>query len=369
MNAHAIIMAWKEVRNINETPLRTLMQTFRALWYFVCSDERDRIFGLLSFINLHHGENSEFRPDYSSSTCEVYEKFARYHLQKSNDLDILHFCGKRPLQDSGITDINLPSWVPDWRPLALRKDLYEPLHQILTGSSMSEFSAATMKSTQINLDVPHTLRVHGMIFDTVVSISRSVTGPMYTPRDVTERFYSRGSQFLMFYETHVDQFKPYPTGEAPGEAIARTLVMDNRTYASKMLLGRETDPMSLYTVFSKWVLKCLLTGRVPFACPATGVLPTSDEHAAFHYHWALGTMTQGRSLFLTDKGYVGLGPNDLQEGDIISVLFGAQTPFVLRRQHDSFILVGDCYVHGIMYGESWDVEEFYETDEIDFLIL
>ncbi|OCK93283.1 uncharacterized protein K441DRAFT_566531, partial [Cenococcum geophilum 1.58] len=62
----------------------------------------------------------------------------------------------------------------------------------------------------------------------------------------------------------------------------------------------------------------------------------------------------GRKLFITRKGYLGLGPGALQEGDVVCVLFVQKDhcPFVLRRCEDaSCLLVGECYVHGFMQGE------------------
>lgn len=46
-------------------------------------------------------------------------------------------------------------------------------------------------------------------------------------------------------------------------------------------------------------------------------------------------------------------PDDAAAGDIICVLFGAQTPYVLRPyKKNAFRLVGECYVHGIMEGQA-----------------
>jgi hypothetical protein len=60
-----------------------------------------------------------------------------------------------------------------------------------------------------------------------------------------------------------------------------------------------------------------------------------------------------RAMFVTTKGYLGLAPWNARKGDLICVLLGGSTPFLLRpvpgRKH--FTLVGECYVYGIMGGE------------------
>ncbi|KAL7928956.1 heterokaryon incompatibility domain-containing protein [Trichoderma chlorosporum] len=64
----------------------------------------------------------------------------------------------------------------------------------------------------------------------------------------------------------------------------------------------------------------------------------------------------GRRFFITKKGYFGLGPQKLEPGDKVAVLFGAGVPFVLRKYATAagkraWKIVGECYVHGIMQGE------------------
>ncbi|PMD57267.1 uncharacterized protein K444DRAFT_483861, partial [Hyaloscypha bicolor E] len=64
----------------------------------------------------------------------------------------------------------------------------------------------------------------------------------------------------------------------------------------------------------------------------------------------------GRRFFVTKKGYFGIGPAELEEGDEIYILAGGKVPLVLRplpeSQPNTFELVGDCYVHGVMDGEA-----------------
>jgi hypothetical protein len=67
----------------------------------------------------------------------------------------------------------------------------------------------------------------------------------------------------------------------------------------------------------------------------------------------------GRSLVLTERGYVGLGPWISEPGDVFCLIPGSRVPFVLRRSHDQalqggnarYLLVGEAYLHGLMRGE------------------
>lgn len=58
-----------------------------------------------------------------------------------------------------------------------------------------------------------------------------------------------------------------------------------------------------------------------------------------------------RKVFRTQKGCFGLGPRLMEPGDFICVLFGFHTPYVLRKVGKHYLLIGECYVQGIMNGE------------------
>jgi hypothetical protein len=61
------------------------------------------------------------------------------------------------------------------------------------------------------------------------------------------------------------------------------------------------------------------------------------------------------STFFTTGGFLGQGPSEAQEGDEIAIIFGAQMPFIIRRDLDGhYLLIGECFVHGLMRGESTD---------------
>jgi hypothetical protein len=66
---------------------------------------------------------------------------------------------------------------------------------------------------------------------------------------------------------------------------------------------------------------------------------------------------EGRRFFITQGGFFGIGPAVLEQGDVICVLLGHDVPVILREKagghvEGGHVLLGDCYVHGIMCGET-----------------
>lgn len=62
-----------------------------------------------------------------------------------------------------------------------------------------------------------------------------------------------------------------------------------------------------------------------------------------------------RKFARTRDGYYVLGARVMEASDVICVLYSGKMPFCLRPWgKKSYLLVGDCYVHGIMSGEIVD---------------
>lgn len=69
-----------------------------------------------------------------------------------------------------------------------------------------------------------------------------------------------------------------------------------------------------------------------------------------------------RSFGRTKQGRYVLGPKVKKCGEVVCVLFGGKMPFVLRQWNgDQFLLVGECYVHGLMQGEAIELLEREEV--------
>jgi hypothetical protein len=58
---------------------------------------------------------------------------------------------------------------------------------------------------------------------------------------------------------------------------------------------------------------------------------------------------------------LGWAPRSTQVGDKVCIFSGARAPFIVRPNQDgSYGLIGDAYIHGMMYGEAmdWDMAEW-----------
>lgn len=65
----------------------------------------------------------------------------------------------------------------------------------------------------------------------------------------------------------------------------------------------------------------------------------------------------------TERGFIGQFSHLVQVGDIVFLPLGSPVPFCIRPKPDgTYMLLGDCYVHGIMNGEAFDLAGVTEVD-------
>jgi len=71
----------------------------------------------------------------------------------------------------------------------------------------------------------------------------------------------------------------------------------------------------------------------------------------------------GRRLAITATGYLGMVPEEALKGDVIAVLYGCNFPVVLRRCGERHLVIGECYVDGVMDGELMEAQSRGEYEE------
>ncbi|KAF4628209.1 hypothetical protein G7Y89_g9940 [Cudoniella acicularis] len=342
---------------------------------------------------------------YDKRLADVWADFMEYCIERSQSLDIIcrHWAPppKRPtlreimdLKNSGREheDEDIPSWVP-----IIERHAYGGPSGILNGRTNGDSLVGSLeRNHQQRYNASGALRpcvVFGKIkqdvgtqkeekpehYNTTTSegpnasepppshaelplrLSRKFDGTLHvkgfevaTVEKVTGRVLDgvipeEGLQFggwLKDAQTH-----EFPT-RVP-DRLWRTLVAD-----------RDLDGMAAPTWYRRACRECLQSTN------ANGDLNTKDltdlEQTPDTMKMFLERMqavTWCRRFFLTKRReekvhnrepWYGLGPRDLAHGDTICILFGCSVPVVLRKVQgsDRYTFIGECYVHGIMDGES-----------------
>ena len=157
--------------------------------------------------------------------------------------------------------------------------------------------------------------------------------------------------------------------------IALTLAAEGCHHSRYMRLDPDQRARLLLADFAEyWIQNCATNNE-----RANGILDPGIDSlsinfeelpppSAYKYMSAASLALKQRRLFYSKRGYFGLGPVVMRPGDIVCVLFGAQVPLILRRKDSRYRLVGESYVHGIMYGEAIKMLEDGELEKQTFSI-
>lgn len=160
-----------------------------------------------------------------------------------------------------------------------------------------------------------------------------------------DRLEQRVSSFL---DVHDQQLE---STEASEGALRKTIA-----HVAKRLWGAETLEQTGY-----W------KGSVAELLSAARHEQFFEPISVFGQHFE--TIYDGRRIFASEKGYLGSGIEAIKTGDLISLVAGADVPYILRPvagKENTFTLVGEAYIHGIMDGGIHLVEdaEFKSIDMI-----
>lgn len=320
--------------------------------HLLSKDPRDHVYAFLGHFSIHKGSKAlaDIEADYSKPLSEVYYDVAARELRGAETLILLSACNAVPSSNrrKGCEDMSMPSWVPDWRIV--------PLH--LMGNPSTPHRASGESTPELIIrNKDKTLHIHGLKVDTIASVSWTFYGKAF-------------------------QFRREPRGRLPMEVLwqdlcgYKTFTLDeayhNGDFAFYALVQTLTnacigaDRSRAYDEISK--IEWLANGAAYLVRAEGGsdlVAPEIRELArggdAFKWSHEATLVTRYRRFAVTGRGYFVMGPDVMEEGDIVAVLYGGRTPFVLRPIADgNWSLLGECYVHGMMDGEALKMEHAEE---------
>ena len=322
------------------------------------TDPRDKVFALLSIAS--DAEAPSLDPQYGLSVEEVYRATTAYLLCRCDRIDILYNAGYAKVR------LDLPSWVQDWS--------YPRGIGGLAQYSQAGYQAAGKSKPRVRkCKDPNLLFISGVEFDTIEQLSS--TRRLESQTRMTKSSLDWVSESLTLASSLSND---YPTcNESPEATTSRTEAYWRTMVANKSHLGLPA-PDKFAVEFAVFVgvnemvrhfsllsvtegatisphVRVETSGEEPTnSNPLTGVGPSTT------FSQATDSATINQRFCITKDGYMGLVPDVATPGDIIAVFLGGVVPFVLRpisgdegdnKWEKRYLLVGECYVHGVMNGE------------------
>ncbi|EGR48126.1 uncharacterized protein TRIREDRAFT_63093 [Trichoderma reesei QM6a] len=334
--------------------------------HLLAQDPRDHVYAFLGHFSLTKGgeELRELVADYSKSVEEVYFDVAVRGLRGAHDLLMLSAThhsrpNNRRRAPGNERELDLPSWVPDWRDL--------PMHILGSPAVPHRASGDTRPELRIDEEA-RVLHIRGIRVDVVERHSWTIYGTAFQVRqdDQGPKRNPRTHPMEVLWK-QICGFQTF-TLKSAFFALIQTLTnactgMDrSRPYSS-------VSP-------NEW----LASGAAYLTSVSPAIHALSLTGDPFKWSHEATLITRYRRFAITRGGYFVLGPDALQEGDVVVILRGGKTPFLLRevsRGSDddddaapagggggSWVLVGECYVHGLMDGEGWVGEEDGGREEV-----
>lgn len=283
-------------------------------------DPRDRIYAFLELV-MDGERQVQMKPNYLDSYLHVYQQFAIEYIRTTRYIGLLSDVehNERSLE-SGI-----PSWVPQWDLLLFRTGYaFAPADSGYTGLTSRSGTAPLPTVSPKNM-----LHVQGVVMDTILYASNVFDFSTTTIDTICEVWrtvenlcadspYPTSSRLIVFVAV-------LTAGTREGE-VWEWLRSDAAYYCT--LHERSSHPESLEP--PSWLAR-------------EGVLDV--------FHNTVKGYTHNRRVIVTQRGYFGLAPAVVKEGDSVGIMFGCTTPCVLRplKEKHTFQYLGAVFVVGKEY--------------------
>lgn len=337
-----------------------------------CFEGKDRIKSLIGLSTERMFKSSYYQEADKMSTEQFFFDFTTDTLRGSNQcLEVLH-CGAAFQPSGGDARKRRYSYVPEWRV----PPLFAPLLNV------AKFGAGCAggerpQSRLVHTNLGRALGVQGYEFSRVRFRSESTGFKILGLENIHRQIPYWIPDATWYVDGYPDIYQTFDGIEPYWEAFSRTLIADHGLSLSirsrlKGIKSRTEGEEEFKDIrdgfrdiarFSEEMRTFVREADRPY--PVNKAAPgerVSYSHNARRYaRLVIKTMGRpdgfaGRCFFLADNPrYMGIGPEKIRNGDRIVIFYGARTPFIVRpiRTHPPYFrLIGDCYIHGIMNGES-----------------
>src|SRR5690242_15785457 len=337
----------------------SLMYELQRARHCKLSDPRDRVFMFLGHYSMQMGNRllQELRADYSKTVEEVYIDVAKRALLGDPEESLITLAAiqhrELPTEPGINLENDLPSWVPDWR----------HFEDHIMSEPVSPHCAHGNRTFRVSID-GNKLSVRGCRVDVIDVCSKPLQWKEfhYDPSRKDLAIASLWTDVCGKADFEIDsRYMDDPNNDSALFAYLQTISTGG--IATALRECRRYSDVSKEELFARglaYLTKALGQSRI--------ISPVVQQMAegGDAYNWSRDSdcAAFNRVFARTQQGRYVLGPRLMQSGDIVCVLYGGKMPFILRSWfNDEFLLVGECYVHGLMEGQAIGMTEAGELGE------
>jgi hypothetical protein len=319
---------------------------------FRATNPRDKVYGLLSLARSLDADALEL--DYDKSVGEVYADTVLSQIRLHSQLTAFAYVAH---PEEYHVNNEFTSWTPRWD----RSDSPSSIGDYGLSCPWSVCGGYYVKMVDVHHVGPEQLRLFGILYDIVTSVQVVMnTGNLYNLDEPSERH-----PLLCAYDDIIasSSLIPYDGSEERWNTLARTLTA-GLAYDAKYFQNLDEAAQKVRYKACARVFERLYMLDAPGADDVA-----SDDSSTLEYQTQVYQICNERRIFRTKNGSCGLGPQCMRTGDIVVVLYGGETPYVLRPHGDKYLLMGETYIDGIMNGQIIDEMEAGRLQEQEFCLV
>ena len=344
-----------------------------------CLEPIDRVWGLLGLLSpkLRAKVHEAGIIDYSPAGRREFWRSYLAFMKVLHDFDVTDFSHVITDDIGRKSNVNLPSWCIDFNAPKLY-NAFPAFRRFRAGSTGPNDSTGIIESSIRPTD--GALSVTGHLLDQVSRVTSVCEVPSFRSDDAAAADNAPSQESLeevrMFVDWLVDCNELCDetlSGSYRAKKLAMCLTMvaadgEPKTLDfAKIAAKREKKTEASIIIYAH--ISVINSFEAILRGDAEPPVILHDEYLP-----VLSEACDNRKVFATQQGRIGLGPPDLKMGDRICAITGAEALFAIRGAdrdswvdverrstlvaaprpgQETFRLVGDAYVHGLMFGEAF----------------
>lgn len=280
----------------------------------------------------------DFVVDYSQPYCRVMSHLHRAAMAAHDNMFPMAHVGASTA--AFVQHAGLPSWIPTWD----EKEEFAPppFWKPFSAHGTQELDMDEL----LNAKTPEIPSLRGFVYDEITAVSSET----YLQSLMTL------AGFVRFWKSCLDfakQCRPENDRQSTIAAVALTLTLGGNEDTSHAHIDTPRNSEELMGGLWSFI-------QAADAKERNTTVQVQKLKGHFDFAAYAAQLCVKRRVFVTSRGRLGLGPMTVEQGDVVSVLFGSRTPWIIRRKSsgseggdgDSHLLIGQCYIDGIMFGEA-----------------